>query len=93
MAARSQDRGADILIEYHAIQSMGSWAEHGQIKPQLQGVYKLFLICAVIQMVKNTLNPVWRPFRIPMQSLCGGDVEKRIKVHTHTYTWTVTHCD
>ncbi|KAG8009344.1 Copine-3 [Nibea albiflora] len=31
------------------------------------------------EVVKNTLNPTWRPFRIPMQSLCGGDVEKPIK--------------
>lgn len=37
----------------------------------------------VVQFVKNTLNPVWKPFRIPMQSLCGGDVEKSIKVRKH----------
>uniref|UniRef100_A0A8C7YY33 Copine-3 n=1 Tax=Oryzias sinensis TaxID=183150 RepID=A0A8C7YY33_9TELE len=35
------------------------------------------------EFVKNTLNPVWKPFRIPMQSLCGGDVEKSIKVRKH----------
>uniref|UniRef100_A0A3Q3R168 C2 domain-containing protein n=1 Tax=Monopterus albus TaxID=43700 RepID=A0A3Q3R168_MONAL len=34
------------------------------------------------EVVKNNLNPVWRPFRIPLQSLCVGDVEKSIKVHT-----------
>uniref|UniRef100_A0A8C3ALX4 Copine-3 n=1 Tax=Cyclopterus lumpus TaxID=8103 RepID=A0A8C3ALX4_CYCLU len=32
------------------------------------------------EVVKNNLNPTWRPFRIPMQSLCGGDVEKSIKL-------------
>uniref|UniRef100_A0A8D0DC50 Copine-3 n=1 Tax=Sander lucioperca TaxID=283035 RepID=A0A8D0DC50_SANLU len=42
------------------------------------------------EVIKNTLNPVWRPFRIPLQSLCGGDVEKSIKVPTHTHT-THTH--
>ncbi|MEQ2258928.1 Copine-3, partial [Xenotaenia resolanae] len=31
------------------------------------------------EVVKNNLNPIWKPFRIPMQSLCGGDVEKSIK--------------
>uniref|UniRef100_I3J6Q8 Copine 3 n=1 Tax=Oreochromis niloticus TaxID=8128 RepID=I3J6Q8_ORENI len=34
------------------------------------------------EVVKNNLNPVWRPFQIPIQSLCAGDVEKPIKVHT-----------
>lgn len=32
------------------------------------------------QVVKNNLNPTWRPFRIPLQSLCGGDLDKPIKV-------------
>uniref|UniRef100_A0AAX7SD67 Copine-3 n=1 Tax=Astatotilapia calliptera TaxID=8154 RepID=A0AAX7SD67_ASTCA len=32
------------------------------------------------EVVKNNLNPVWRPFQIPIQSLCAGDVEKPIKV-------------
>ncbi|XP_049420810.1 copine-3-like isoform X1 [Epinephelus fuscoguttatus] len=43
------------------------------------------------EMVKNTLNPVWRPFRIPMQSLCGGDVEKRIKVDCYDYNSSGSH--
>ena len=32
------------------------------------------------QVVNNNLNPTWKPFRIPVQSLCGGDMEKPIKV-------------
>ncbi|TKS88028.1 Copine-3 [Collichthys lucidus] len=32
------------------------------------------------KVVKNNLNPIWRPFRISLRSLCGGDVEKPIKV-------------
>uniref|UniRef100_A0A7N6ARQ9 C2 domain-containing protein n=1 Tax=Anabas testudineus TaxID=64144 RepID=A0A7N6ARQ9_ANATE len=32
------------------------------------------------EVVKNNLNPVWKPFRISLQLLCGGDVEKSIKV-------------
>uniref|UniRef100_A0AAQ5ZUA5 C2 domain-containing protein n=1 Tax=Amphiprion ocellaris TaxID=80972 RepID=A0AAQ5ZUA5_AMPOC len=34
------------------------------------------------EVIKHNLNPTWKPFRIPLQSLCGGDVEKSIKVHT-----------
>uniref|UniRef100_A0A8D3EDE4 Copine-3 n=1 Tax=Scophthalmus maximus TaxID=52904 RepID=A0A8D3EDE4_SCOMX len=43
------------------------------------------------EVVKNNLNPTWRRFRVPLQSLCGGDVEKSIKVNTLTHTHTHTH--
>ncbi|MEQ2236970.1 Copine-3 [Ilyodon furcidens] len=35
--------------------------------------------------VKNNLNPTWKPFKIPLQSLCGGDLEKSIKVDCYDY--------
>uniref|UniRef100_A0A673BJE0 Copine-3-like n=1 Tax=Sphaeramia orbicularis TaxID=375764 RepID=A0A673BJE0_9TELE len=31
------------------------------------------------EVVKYNLNPVWKPFRVPLQSLCHCDVEKSIK--------------
>ncbi|XP_043960704.1 LOW QUALITY PROTEIN: copine-3-like [Gambusia affinis] len=37
------------------------------------------------EVVKNNLNPTWRPFRVHLQSLCGGDVEKPIKVECYDY--------
>uniref|UniRef100_A0A4W6G3J2 Copine-3 n=1 Tax=Lates calcarifer TaxID=8187 RepID=A0A4W6G3J2_LATCA len=37
------------------------------------------------EVVKNNLNPSWRPFRIPLQSLCGGDMDKPIKVECYDY--------
>ncbi|KAI3355081.1 hypothetical protein L3Q82_017956 [Scortum barcoo] len=37
------------------------------------------------EVVKNNLNPTWKPFRIPLQSLCGGDLEKPIKVECYDY--------
>ncbi|MCI4374414.1 hypothetical protein PGIGA_G00005920 [Pangasianodon gigas] len=37
------------------------------------------------EVVKNNLNPCWRPFKIPLQSLCGGDMEKPIKVECYDY--------
>nr|XP_057915730.1 copine-3 isoform X1 [Doryrhamphus excisus] len=37
------------------------------------------------EVVKNNLNPTWRPFRIPLQSLCGGDMDKAIKVDCFDY--------
>ncbi|KAM8822890.1 copine-3-like isoform 2-T2 [Spinachia spinachia] len=32
------------------------------------------------EVVNNNVNPVWRPFRISLRSLCGGEVERPIKV-------------
>ncbi|XP_059182832.1 copine-3-like isoform X2 [Centropristis striata] len=43
------------------------------------------------EVVKNTLNPTWRPFRIPLQALCGGDVEKSIKVDCYDYNNSGSH--
>ncbi|XP_060778102.1 copine-3 isoform X1 [Neoarius graeffei] len=37
------------------------------------------------EVVKNNLNPCWRPFKIPLQSLCGGDMDKPIKVECYDY--------
>uniref|UniRef100_A0A8C5C8T6 Copine 3 n=1 Tax=Gadus morhua TaxID=8049 RepID=A0A8C5C8T6_GADMO len=37
------------------------------------------------EVVNNNLNPTWKPFRIPVQSLCGGDMEKPIKVECYDY--------
>uniref|UniRef100_A0A8C9YU10 Copine Vb n=1 Tax=Sander lucioperca TaxID=283035 RepID=A0A8C9YU10_SANLU len=35
--------------------------------------------------VKNTLNPVWQPFTIPVRALCNGDFDRTIKVEV--YDW------
>ncbi|XP_069369190.1 copine-3-like isoform X3 [Paralichthys olivaceus] len=43
------------------------------------------------EVVKNNLNPTWKRFRVPMQSLCGGDVEKTIKVDCHDYNNSGSH--
>uniref|UniRef100_F6YK89 Copine 3 n=1 Tax=Monodelphis domestica TaxID=13616 RepID=F6YK89_MONDO len=32
------------------------------------------------EVIKNNLNPVWRPFKISLNSLCYGDMDKTIKV-------------
>ncbi|MFT7816862.1 copine-2-like [Arapaima gigas] len=37
------------------------------------------------EVVKNTLDPVWKPFTVPLLSLCNGDVEKEIKVLCYDY--------
>uniref|UniRef100_A0A671MUR0 Copine-3 n=1 Tax=Sinocyclocheilus anshuiensis TaxID=1608454 RepID=A0A671MUR0_9TELE len=34
------------------------------------------------EVVKNNLNPCWKPFKIPLRSLCAGDMQKPIKVES-----------
>lgn len=35
-----------------------------------------FTICHKTEVVKNTLNPVWQPFSIPVRALCNGDYDR-----------------
>ncbi|KAJ8271910.1 hypothetical protein COCON_G00107690 [Conger conger] len=37
------------------------------------------------EVIKNTLDPVWKPFTIPLISLCNGDVDRNIKVLCYDY--------
>lgn len=37
------------------------------------------------EVVKNNLNPHWRPFQLPLHSLCGGNKSKPIKLDV--YDW------
>uniref|UniRef100_A0A673BLL0 Copine-3 n=1 Tax=Sphaeramia orbicularis TaxID=375764 RepID=A0A673BLL0_9TELE len=43
------------------------------------------------EVVKYNLNPVWKPFRVPLQSLCHCDVEKSIKVYCIDYNNSGSH--
>ncbi|XP_029318321.1 copine-8 [Cottoperca gobio] len=44
-----------------------------------------FTICHKTEVVKNTLNPVWQAFKIPVRALCNGDHDRTIKVEV--YDW------
>uniref|UniRef100_A0A8D0L895 C2 domain-containing protein n=1 Tax=Sphenodon punctatus TaxID=8508 RepID=A0A8D0L895_SPHPU len=44
-----------------------------------------FTICHKTEVVKNTLNPVWQAFAIPVRALCNGDYDRTIKVEV--YDW------
>lgn len=72
MAVHSQDRGTRIVVLVSHV-----WV----------AIFKMTHCVSLLvnQVVKNNLNPVWKPFRIALQSLCGGDVEKVIKVGAHTH--------
>ncbi|CAH2275832.1 copine-8 isoform X1 [Pelobates cultripes] len=44
-----------------------------------------FTICHKTEVVKNTLNPVWQAFKVPVRALCNGDFDRTIKVEV--YDW------
>ncbi|XP_025056017.1 copine-3 isoform X4 [Alligator sinensis] len=43
------------------------------------------------EVIKNNLNPVWRPFKISLNSLCYSDMEKPIKVQCYDYDSDGSH--
>ena len=43
-------------------------------------VLSRFTICHKTEVVKNTLNPVWQPFSIPVRALCNGDYDRSASV-------------
>uniref|UniRef100_A0A671N268 Copine-9-like n=1 Tax=Sinocyclocheilus anshuiensis TaxID=1608454 RepID=A0A671N268_9TELE len=44
-----------------------------------------FTICHKTEVIKNTLNPVWQLFTIPVRALCNGDYDRTVKVDV--YDW------
>nr|XP_047930029.1 copine-9 isoform X6 [Anser cygnoides] len=53
-----------------------------RLLPQQRG---RFTICHKTEVVKNTLNPVWQPFTIPVRALCNGDYDRTVKIDV--YDW------
>ncbi|RDD37578.1 Copine-3 [Trichoplax sp. H2] len=43
------------------------------------------------EIIKNTLNPVWKTFRIPVRVLCNGDYDKSIKIYCYDYDSDGSH--
>ncbi|XP_043937341.1 copine-2 [Protopterus annectens] len=37
------------------------------------------------EVIKNTLDPVWKPFTVPLVSLCDGDIDKPVKIVCYDY--------
>ncbi|XP_053481110.1 uncharacterized protein LOC128607889 isoform X1 [Ictalurus furcatus] len=44
----------------------------------LEGTCDWFTICHKTEVMKNTLNPVWKPFSIPVRALCNGDYDRHL---------------
>lgn len=40
-----------------------------------------YTICHKTEVVKNTLDPVWQAFKIPVRALCNGDYDRYSRTH------------
>ncbi|GFR82321.1 copine-8, partial [Elysia marginata] len=43
------------------------------------------------EVIKNTLNPDWKTFNLPVRNLCNGDYERSIKVECHDWEASGSH--
>ena len=41
--------------------------------------------------IKNTLNPVWKPFKVPVRTLCNGDYDRSLKVECYDWNRNGSH--
>ncbi|GAA6093197.1 copine-8 isoform X1 [Tachysurus ichikawai] len=44
-----------------------------------------YTICHKTEVIKNTLDPVWQAFKIPVRALCNGDSDRSIRIEV--YDW------
>ncbi|XP_041453938.1 copine-3-like isoform X2 [Lytechinus variegatus] len=45
----------------------------------------------VTEVIKNTLKPTWKPFKIDLKKICNGDYDKRIKIACYDYDFDGRH--
>ncbi|KAF3854432.1 hypothetical protein F7725_022487 [Dissostichus mawsoni] len=50
-----------------------------------QGEDGTWMLVHRTEVIKNTLDPSWKPFTVPLISLCNGDVDRNIKVLCYDY--------
>ena len=43
------------------------------------------------EIIKNTLNPSWKPFSLPIRQLCNGDYERKLKFEVSDWDSDGTH--
>lgn len=52
-----------------------------------------FTICHKTEVIKNTLNPVWQSFTIPVRALCNGDYDRSENVVNNSIMQIKTESD
>lgn len=52
-----------------------------------------YTICHKTEVVKNTLDPVWQAFKIPVRALCNGDYDRYGVGHGGLVFYSCGVCD
>ena len=50
-----------------------------------------FVVVHRTEHIKNTLNPVWAKFTLPIRALCNGDLDRSLKVECFDYNRSGNH--
>jgi hypothetical protein len=43
------------------------------------------------EVIKNTLNPTWKPFQLPVVELCNGDYDRKLKIDVYDWDSNGSH--
>ena len=50
-----------------------------------------YVVVHKTEVIKNTLNPVWSAFAVPVRSLCNGDYERTLKLEVWDWNRSGSH--
>ncbi|KAK2158065.1 hypothetical protein LSH36_178g06009 [Paralvinella palmiformis] len=50
-----------------------------------------FTVVHKTEVIKNTLNPTWKPFTVPVRALCNGDYDRTLKIECYDYNKNGSH--
>jgi hypothetical protein len=84
---------ANLILIYCSIEAMKMAGKY-YMYSEYYGYYSMvnqsvcdvsFTVVHKTEVIKNTLNPTWQPFTIPVRSLCNGDHDRLLKIEC--YDW------
>nr|KAG5706039.1 hypothetical protein BaRGS_028148 [Batillaria attramentaria] len=50
-----------------------------------------FTVVHRTEVIKNTLNPTWKPFTVPVRLLCNGDYDRSIRIECYDWNSSGSH--
>lgn len=68
----------------------GRYSAHPSL--QLSHCYDFsYTITHKTEYIKNTLNPKWKQFTVPVRALCNGDYDRGIKIECYDWNSNGSH--
>ncbi|KAM9774637.1 copine-3-like [Syngnathus typhle] len=88
---RTDNRVVRLEVAARRLDKQGFFSKADPFLEVHKETEKGWLLAHRTEVVKYNLNPSWRAFQIPIQALCGGDVEKSIKVDCYDFRSSGSH--